>query len=101
MEENMKVNPIEGKEYGIGLLSHGEPDINWPNHPRNCKCRGMGYIHVPASWAGECNCGSGEGCSLHNEAWMPVVVCDGGGGWMNFTISRIQGVTAEKQPGVG
>jgi hypothetical protein len=68
------MKPIAGKRYGVGLLSYGEPELDWPKHPRSCVCRGMGYVHVPDGSA--CNCGSGEGCGQHNEAWMPVILCE-------------------------
>lgn len=72
-KETTKVTPLPGKRYGIGLLYDGH-DYDWPKHPRSCVCRGLGYIHVPDQ--GGCNCGSGEGCGVHDEAWMGVMLCE-------------------------
>jgi hypothetical protein len=53
-------------------------------HPTTCKCRGLGYILIPH---GMCNCGSGEGCSQHDEFWKKRVRCDGQEGDGDSSIS--------------
>lgn len=70
---SIKRQAISGRRYGIGLRSNGLPEPEWPSHPRSCECKGRGYIHV--SDGSRCNCGSGEGCGVHNESWMPVILC--------------------------
>ena len=69
-----KVKPEPRQKYGVGLLSYGEPDVDWPSHPYSCRCKGRGYIHI--SDGSICSCGKGEGCGVHNEAWMPVILCE-------------------------
>lgn len=48
-----------------------EGDAKVP-HSTECECRGLGIIYEPY---GDCNCGSGEGCSQHSPMWMRKVKC--------------------------
>ena len=73
---------------GAEAMSKDAYGNHWPDHPMTCKCHGLGFIPIAG---GICNCGSGEGCTLHNNTaiflWVERVECPG----LSMKVKRTRG----------
>lgn len=70
-----RVDTRESREESKALVEPALQEVQEGlTHRRSCKCNGTGMIRVPDG--NYCNCGSGEGCSMHSPMWMKEAPCD-------------------------